>query len=63
MRNVISGYQMRCQTRQRKADEAQERHRKLQMDENALNSRIHMLTEMEKVYEGYSKAVKLVRCV
>ncbi len=60
VRNVISGYQMRCQTRQRKADEAQERHRKLQMDENALNSRIHMLTEMEKVYEGYSKAVKLV---
>ena len=60
VKNVISGYQMRCQSRGRKADEAQERHRKLQMDENNLNSRIHMLTEMEKLYEGYSKAVKLV---
>jgi chromosome segregation protein len=60
VKNVISGYQMRCQSRQRKADEVQERHRKLQMDENNLTSRIHMLTEMEKVYEGYTKAVKLV---
>ena len=60
VKNIISGYQLRCQTRKRKADEAEEKHRKLQMDENALNSRIHMLSEMEKVYEGYSKAVKLV---
>lgn len=33
---------------------------KLQMDENALSSRVKMLTEMEKLHEGYSKAVKLV---
>ncbi len=59
-RNVISGYQMRCQSRQRKLDEAQEKHRRLQMDENNLNSRMKMLAEMEKMYEGYSKAVKLV---
>ena len=30
------------------------------MDENALASRIKLLTEMEKDREGYSKAVKLV---
>ncbi len=59
-RNVINGYQMRCQSRQRKVDEAGEKHRRLQMDENNLNSRIRMLSEMEKLYEGYSKAVKLV---
>ena len=59
-RNVITGYQMRCQSRQRKVDEVQEKHRHLQMEENNLNSRIRMLTEMEKMYEGYSKAVKLV---
>ncbi len=59
-KNVISGYQMRLQSRQRKLDQAQERHRRLQMDENNLNSRIKMLAEMEKLYEGYSKAVKLV---
>ena len=59
-KNVISGYQMRLQARQRRLDQAQERHRRLQMDENNLNSRIKMLAEMEKLYEGYSKAVKLV---
>lgn len=59
-KNVISGYQMRLQSRQRKLDQAQERHRRLQMDENNLNARIKMLAEMEKLYEGYSKAVKLV---
>jgi len=59
-RNVISGYQMRLQSRQRRLDQAQEKHRRLQMDENNLNSRIKMLSEMEKLYEGYSKAVKLV---
>ena len=59
-RNVITGYQMRSQSRRRKVEEAQEKHRRLQMDENNLNSRIKMLTEMEKLYEGYSKAVKLV---
>ena len=59
-RNVVSGYQMRLQSRRRKLDETAEKHRRLQMDENNLNSRIKMLAEMEKLYEGYSKAVKLV---
>ncbi len=60
LKNVISGYAMRLESRQKKAKEAEERHVKLQMEENALRSRIHMLSEMEKLYEGYSKAVKLV---
>ena len=60
LQNIISGYALRLETRQRKAKEAEERHVKLQMEDNALNSRIHMLSEMEKMYEGYSKAVKLV---
>ncbi len=59
-RNIISGYQMRLQSRRRKLEQAQETHRRLQMDENNLISRIKMLSEMEKLYEGYSKAVKLV---
>ena len=59
-KNVIGGYQMRLQSRRRKLDQAQERHRRLQMDENNLSARIKMLSEMEKLYEGYSKAVKLV---
>ena len=59
-RNVISGHQMRCQTRQRKLDQAQEHCNRLRMDENNLASRIKLLTEMEQMYEGYSKAVKLL---
>ncbi|MFQ9916563.1 MAG: hypothetical protein ACLRWQ_09380 [Flavonifractor plautii] len=59
-RTCINGYRLRLESRRKKAKEAEERHVKLQMEENALQSRIHMLSEMEKLYEGYSKAVKLV---
>lgn len=60
IRNVIQGYELRTQTRRRKYEEAGERLHRLQIDENNLNTRIHMLTELEKSYEGYHKAVKLV---
>lgn len=59
-RNVISGYQMRLDARRKKLDTAQEKLRRFQMDEQNLGARIKMLSEMEKVYEGYSKAVKVL---
>ncbi len=58
--NMISGYSLRLESRRKKAREAEEKRVNLQMEENALKSRIHMLTEMEKMHEGFSKAVKLV---
>ena len=58
--NVISGYTMRAESRKRKVETARETHQRLQMDEHAIAARVHMLSEMEKLYEGYSKAVKLV---
>ena len=60
VKNVLGGYELRAQSRRRKAEAAQENLRRLQMDENNLTSRIKMLTELEKSYEGYNKAVKLV---
>ena len=60
LKNVISGYTLRLESRSRKAKETQDRHMKLQMEENAVKSRIHMLRDMEKAYEGYSKAIKVV---
>jgi len=60
LKNVISGYAMRREARQRKVGEAGERRTQLQMEENNLSARIRMLREMETLYEGYSKAVKLV---
>jgi len=60
LKNIISGYALRLENRERKRREAEDAQVKLQMEANALQQRIHMLTEMEKLYEGYSKAVKLV---
>ena len=60
VKNVIGGYELRMDARQKKAAEAKDKHMKLQMEENALTSRIKLLTEMEQMHEGYSKAVKLV---
>ena len=60
VKNVISGYTLRLDGRKKKAEQPRERHVRLKMDENALTARIRMLTEMEKLHEGYSKAVKLV---
>ena len=60
VKNVISGYTLRLDGRKKKAEQARERHVRLKMDENALTARIRMLTEMEKLHDGYSKAVKLV---
>ncbi|MCI8870814.1 MAG: chromosome segregation protein SMC [Lawsonibacter sp.] len=60
VKNVISGYALRMESRRKKADQARERQMKLQMDENSLASRIKMLSDMEKLHEGYSKAVKVV---
>jgi len=60
IQNVINGYRLRLEGRERKCKATEETYVKLQMDDHALQSRIHMLAEMEKLYEGYSKAVKLV---
>ena len=60
VQNVISGYGLRLESRRKKATQSSEIHVKLKMDENALASRIKMLSEMEKMHEGYSKAVKMV---
>ncbi|MCI8651251.1 MAG: chromosome segregation protein SMC [Oscillospiraceae bacterium] len=60
IKNIISGYALRLSSRNKKLQEAEEKHVKLQMEVNTLQSRIHMLAEMEKLYEGYSKAVKMV---
>ncbi|MCD7918343.1 MAG: chromosome segregation protein SMC, partial [Clostridiales bacterium] len=60
LENVIAGYQMKASSRSQKLEAAQDRVNQLTLDSNNLSGRIHMLTEMEKLYEGYSKAVKAV---
>ncbi|WP_455582994.1 chromosome segregation protein SMC [Dysosmobacter sp.] len=58
--NIIAGHSLRMEERKKKAAAAAERRVQLTMDVGALDSRIRLLTEMEKEYEGFSKAVKLV---
>ena len=58
--NIIAGHSLRMEERQKKAAAAGENRVKLTMDVGALDNRIRLLTEMEKEYEGFSKAVKVV---
>ena len=58
--NIIAGHTLRMEERKKKAAAASERKVQLTMDVGALDSRIRLLTEMEKEYEGFSKAVKVV---
>ncbi|WP_295579653.1 chromosome segregation protein SMC, partial [uncultured Oscillibacter sp.] len=58
--NIIAGHSLRMEERRKKAAAAADRRIKLTMDAGALDNRIRLLTEMEKEYEGFSKAVKVV---
>jgi len=58
--NIIAGHSLRMEERQKKAAAAADTRVKLTMDVGALENRIRLLTEMEKEYQGFSKAVKTV---
>ncbi|MBE6948276.1 MAG: chromosome segregation protein SMC [Ruminococcaceae bacterium] len=59
-KNIITGYEMRVSARTQKANAAADKKMKLTMEQNTLKSRIKLLTEMEKEFQGYSRAVKMV---
>ena len=58
--NIIAGHSLRMEERKKKAAAASDQRMQLTMDAGALENRIRLLREMEKDYEGFSKAVKLV---
>ena len=58
--NIIAGHTLRMEERKKKAAAAADARMKLTMESGAAESRIRLLTEMEKEYEGFSKAVKTV---
>ncbi len=60
VRNVINGYELRLKGRRKKAEEADEKKMKLAMELGSVKSRASMLAEMEREYEGYTRAVKTV---
>ncbi len=60
IQNIIKGHSMKMEGRVRREAEAAERRVNLTMELNNLVSRIKLLSDMEKEYEGFGKAVKTV---
>ena len=58
--NIIKGHTMKMEGRVQRDAEASARRVDLTMELNNLNSRIKLLSDMEKEYEGFGKAVRLV---
>ena len=58
--NVIAGHTLKLEGREKRHQAAQDRKLRLTMDHQAMADRIALLTEMEKEYEGFNKAVRLV---
>lgn len=58
--NVLSGCRMKLTSREAMVKDLGDKATQLSVDGRSMDSRIHMLSEMEKDYEGYSKAVKTV---
>ena len=58
--NVLEGCRMKLSTRETAAEQLRDKVNKLSVDCRSMDARIHMLSEMEKEYEGFSKAVKTV---
>ena len=58
--NAINGYTLRAKGRLRKHEEMQEKVSSLKIRRDTLDSRVKMYREMEKDFEGYSKATKIV---
>ena len=60
VRNIIEGHALKLKQKESRSEEAKAKAVELTMELNAMDSRIHMLSEMEKEYEGFNKAVKTV---
>ena len=58
--NAIAGYQLRLQSRARKRDDLRHAASSAGVELDTVRSRLNLYRDMEREYEGYSKAVKLV---
>lgn len=58
--NVLEGCRMKLKSREESAEQLSERLNRLEVDGRSMDGRIRMLSDMEKEFEGYSRAVKTV---
>ena len=60
VRNIISGHSLKLEGKEKREATARQKSIDLTMEKNNLDSRVRLLSEMEKEYEGFNKAVRLV---
>jgi len=60
LRNVISGYKIRVDGRESRLKKLEEERTALTIELSSVKSRFNMLSDMQRDYEGYSRAVKTV---
>ena len=58
VRNVIEGHTLKMQQRRARSEQAEQKKLQTTMELGAMDSRIRLLTDMEKEYEGFNKAVR-----
>ncbi|MBQ9249639.1 MAG: AAA family ATPase [Oscillospiraceae bacterium] len=58
--NVLDGCRMKLKNREAMVEQLSQQATSLEVEGRSMDSRINMLSEMEKDYEGYSRAVKTV---
>ena len=58
--NTCRGYALRLTARRQKLEELTDQLRSAKMEENSARSRANLLADMEREYEGFSKAVRVV---
>lgn len=58
--NSIAGHQLRLQGRQKRLSSETDRLNQLTVETGTIQSRIRMLSDMERMFDGYNKAVKVV---
>ena len=59
-KNSLAGYALRQKTREEKAEQLRQELQDCGVKLDTANSRLHLFREMEREYEGFSKAVKFV---
>ena len=60
LQNIVSGHRMKMSGRESRLASLREEVTRLDVDGRSMDGRIAMLTEMEKEYEGFNRAVKTV---
>ncbi len=58
--NIVNGHRMKMAGRENKVNTLREEVTRLTVDGRSVQARVNMLAEMEKDYEGFSRAVKTV---